>query len=422
MYDAAFRTGPHSDLVERSEPWTYRYQPSGPDPRAAREYRLRLWGRCACSPDGATRELRLPVHTLHRARPPMGFIAAAALVLAEGAPGPAPERLRIIEFALLDGRMRTLFDDTREAGLALYREHGRSALSAVLDSQEYRPGASCAGCRYLSVCPALRKAPGLLGVEGDRRPRRTWSVTNGRSYRICPARDHMRRLHLPTADAVERDPTAERGRALHAYLAEQHSHRFPLPCTTEVPEQWVPDGFDLPEGERVLGRRLLRAHAVVCPLRCVRDGTDLRIEPRVVRYDCTADVVVLATPDLLYRDEGSWIWRETKTSARDRRPSRSLFRRYPQLALAALLLARGDLGGEPTRSRIELEVLGPSGADLEIVDPFTAATRADAEQNLRDLVTEWHADDVYTPSPGPSCVRCEVARWCPSAQSAEQAA
>ncbi|MFE3883475.1 PD-(D/E)XK nuclease family protein [Streptomyces lydicus] len=418
-YDAAFPADPLRPLSEVAECWTYRYRPPGPDAQSLEEYRFTVWGRCLTSVDGALRELRLPVHRLGQNPPLEQFVAAAALVLAEGAPGPLPEHIRIVEFALLDGRTRQLFAGSRAQALALYRGQGPGALAGILNGQEYRPGSSCGECSYVRVCPALRAAPGLLGIEASGRPRRTWSVTNGRNYRACPARDHMRRLRLPAADSIERETTAERGRALHAYLADRHGQGFPQPCTTEVPERWVPDGFDLPEHERALGARLLRRHAAVCPLRCVKDSTDVRTEPRVVRHDTAADVVVIAAPDLLYRDADSWVWRETKTSASDRRSSRALLELYPQLALAVLLVARGDLGGTRTRARVELEVLRPGGADLEIIDPFVPANRTAAEQVLWKMVAEWHKDDHYAPVPGSSCNRCEVARWCSASLAAE---
>ncbi|MGW1431257.1 PD-(D/E)XK nuclease family protein [Streptomyces sp. NPDC002431] len=411
-YEAAFPTDSERPLSEVSESWTYRYRPTGPDLRNIQEYRFTVWGRCLASVDGTHREIRLPVHRLSRDLPPAGFIAAVCLVLAEGTPGPPPEHVRVVEFALFDGQTRELFAGSRAQALARYREHGPDALSALLDGQEYRPGSACGECPYLSVCPALRAAPGLLGVEAQDRPRRTWSVTNGRNYRACPARDHMRRLHLPAADTVEREATAERGRALHAYLADRHGYGSPRPCTVDVPDEWVPDGFDLPDCERTLGALLLRRHAMVCPLLCVGDGTDVRTEPRVVRYDSVADVVVIAAPDLLYRDAGSWVWRETKTSATDRWANRSLLETYPQLALAVALIARGALGGTPSRARIELEVLRPGGADLEIIDPFASANRTAAEGILRAMVFDWHGDDDYPAAPGRSCARCEVARWC----------
>ncbi|WP_017623577.1 PD-(D/E)XK nuclease family protein [Nocardiopsis chromatogenes] len=421
-YEAAFPADPDRPLREVPEPWTYRYRPPGPDSRNAREYRFTVWGRCLASADGAYRELRLPVHRLNGDLPPDGFTAAVCLVLAEGTPGPPPEHVRIVEFALLDGRTRELFTGSREQALARYREHGPDALADVLDGQEYRPGSACGGCPYLSVCPALRTASGLLGIEAPDRPRRTWSVTNGRNYRSCPARDHMRRLRLPTADSVERGVTAERGRALHAYLANRHGRGSPRPCPVEVSEEWVPDGFDLPERERTLGALLLRRHAAVCPLRCVGDASDVRTEPRVVRHDTAANVVVIAAPDLLYRDVGSWVWRETKTSATDRRSNRPLLELYPQLALAVVLIARGDLGGTPPRARIELEVLRPSGADLETIDPFDGANRTAAEDVVRAMVADWHKDDLYAAAPGRACERCEVTHWCSASPAAGTAA
>lgn len=419
-YSEAFSDDHADPLIEVPVPWVYRYQPPSGDPRGAREYKLKVWGRCLRSADEKVRELRLPVHRLQTQEPPAGFVAMAALVLAEGTPGPLPARVRIVEFATLDARVRVLFDGTREEALACYREHGPAALATILDSQEYRPGPACARCPFLSVCPALRQAAGLLGVGAARRPRRTWSVTNGRSYRACPARDHMRRLHLPAADAIERDPAAQRGRALHAYLAERHGGVL-RPCTAAVPDHWVPDGFDLPENERLLGVRLLRGHAAVCPLRRTRDATDVRTEPRVVRHDTTADVIVIAEPDLLYRDGSSWVWRETKTSASDRPLRGSLLECYPQAALAVLLLARGALGGTPGGCRVELEILRPGGADLETIDPFASATQMAAKQIVRELVAQWHLDDHYAATPGRSCRRCEMARWCPSSLADEAA-
>ncbi|MFI2611820.1 PD-(D/E)XK nuclease family protein [Kitasatospora sp. NPDC018619] len=421
-YRAAFPLGSGGlSLHEVTEPWIYRYRPHGGDPWQAREYRLTVWGRRLRSADGRTRELRLPVNRLRKEGPPVSFVAAAALVLAEARSGPAPERVRIVEFPLLDGPPRTLFDGSAEEARALYRASGREALASVLDGQEYRPGSACVECPFLAVCPALQGAPGLLGVESVGRPRRSWSVTNGRNYRICPARDHLRRLHLPAADVVEHDPAAERGRALHAYLAQCHGAGPARPCTVDVPEAWVPPGYDLPADERALGARLLRRHAAVCPLKLVRDGVDVRTEPRVVRHDTTADVIVIAAPDLLYRDAGSWVWRETKTSWYRSGRIRPLLEQYPQLALATLLLARGDLGGSPDRARIELEVLRPGGADLEVIDPFAAGTRVVAERIVRDLVEGWLQDDHYPARPGGACTRCEMARWC-SKSAAQQVA
>ncbi|MFE7664632.1 PD-(D/E)XK nuclease family protein [Streptomyces celluloflavus] len=419
-YKDAFPVDPSRPMTEVPA-WTYRHQLSTPDHRGVREYRITVWGRCLRSPDGTVRELRLPVNRISEVDPYQGHVAAAALATAEGVPGPLPEHVRIVEFALLDGRTRTLFEGTREQAVERYRRYGGpEALSAVLDGREYRPGPSCVGCAYLSVCPTLRRAPGLLGLEASGRPRRTWSVTNGRSYRACPARDHMRRLHLPASQTIERSSSAERGRAVHAYLAARHGSG--RPCTMDIPARWIPDGFELPEQESRLGALLLRHHAAVCPLRFVHDRNDVRAEPRVVRHDSLGDVLVIAEPDLLYRDGDSWVWRETKTSAGGWSRRQGLLDRYPQLALAVLLVSRGDLGGSLSRARIELEVLRPAGADLEIIDPCVPSVRAAAEETVRGLVADWHSDDHYAPAPGDACTRCEVARWCSARSDGKEAA
>ncbi|MFI7103662.1 PD-(D/E)XK nuclease family protein [Streptomyces sp. NPDC050161] len=425
-YRQAFGPEAEEQLAEIRTPWVYRHRLPEPDMRGAREYRITAWGRCLHSADGRLRELRLPVHRLSGAEPSRGRTAAAALVLAEAAPGPPPERVRVVEFALFDGRVRILFDGTRAQAIARYRDEGAEAVTALLDSRDYRPGTACADCAFVGVCPALRREPGLLGVSAPGRPRRTWSVTNGRSYAParggCPARDHMRRLGLPPEDAVERSAAAERGRAVHAYLAQRHSHGPLRPCAIGVPDQWVPDGFVLPDEERRLGAVLLRRHAAVCPVSRVRDRSDVWAEPRVVRHDTTADVMVIAAPDLLYRDGGSWVWRETKTSMSDQRRPGALLEAYPQLALGVLLLARGSLGGSPVRARVELEVLRPSGADLEILDPFTPVVRSAADEVTHALAADWYTDDRYAAAPGAACARCEMARWCSQGVTGEATA
>ncbi|WP_317452147.1 MULTISPECIES: PD-(D/E)XK nuclease family protein [unclassified Streptomyces] len=421
-YRAAFPSHPDSPMVEEPTPWAYRHQLPSPDRRGAREYRITVWGRCLRSADGTTRELRLPVNRLRAAPSSAGHVAAAAFVLAEGRPGPKPARVRVVEFALLDGQVRVLFEGTRTEALEAYRSHGSQALAAVLDTPEYRPGSACAACPFLSACPALRKAPGLLTLDAPGRTRRTWSVTNGRNYRTCPARDHLRRLRIPAVDAIEKGADVERGRAVHAYLATRHGDGPTRPCTADIPERWVPEEYELSEQDRALGALLLSRHAAVCPLRQVRDRSDVRPEARVVRYDSTADVVAIAAPDLLYRDGGSWVWRETKTSLAERRGRVPLLERYPQLALGVALIARGDLGGDSSGSRIELETLRPGGADLEIVDPFDPGTRTAADKVLKELTDTWHGDSRFEATPGKECARCEMARWCSAKQEPEVAA
>ena len=406
-YVSAFPAVPEQPMRVVRSRWTYRKVLSAPDERGARRYEINVWGRCYVSADRGTRELRLITNRLNARARADAEIAVAAFVVARGEPGPAPHRVRIVQFGILEGTVETLFDDTVAAAEEMYRLHGRRALAAIVDSTEYRPGAVCADCPFAGVCPALPRAPGLLGVTDHSRPRRSWSATNARSYRACPARGYLRQQRLPVDATVEQSAATERGRAVHAFLERRHAQWPGGPCDQHTPSDWVPRLHDLTDSDRDLGARLLRHHAEVCPL---RHASEVQIEPDLVFDDTAADVVVLVKPDLLYRERGAWVWREVKTSASDRCWPIDVLTGYPQLALGVVLIARGALG--PGRGRVELEVLRPGGVDLTILDPFTDSIRERAERALLDHVRAWHADDRFTAVPGEECRRCEVSRWC----------
>ncbi|WP_228387160.1 PD-(D/E)XK nuclease family protein [Streptomyces katsurahamanus] len=409
MYREAFPSDAGLRLAHRA--WVYQHKDASGNGLL---YRITAWGRCLQSNDGRLRELRLPTTRL-RARS-NAERAVAALIAAEGDSDPRVERVRVVQFALSDGRSETIFEGTREEALTEYRAEGKPAVRALLDSREYRPGSACVSCTVAPVCPALPKAYGLLGIVDRSRPRRSWSSTTGRGHRSCPARGHLRGLRLPFDDAVERSAAAERGRAVHDFLAERHGHWPDTSCTPQVPADWVPEGYRLPDEERELGAELLRHHAEICPLNTARPPSRIRIEPRLSFDDTAADLVVLAQPDLLYQDAGAWVWRETKTSGSDR-PHRDAMASYPQLALAVRLIGGGALGGAPAGGRVELELLRPGGADLHILDPFASATRAAALATVREQVSGWHAETTFEAIPGPECAGCEMARWCSARQS-----
>lgn len=411
MYQEAFPADP--DLRPARWPWVYRHKRPTSDWRGTVEYRITAWGRCFESGDGRLRELRLPVKHLRERS--AAERAVAALVAAEGNYDPRLERVRAVQFALFDGRTDTVFDGTREEALAVYRADGAPAVRALVNSREYRPGTACASCAIAPVCPTLPRASGLLGIDDRSRPRRSWSPTTCRGYLSCPARGYLRGLRLPADDTVERGAAAERGRAVHAFLAERHGRRSYTPCTPEIPADWVPTGYRLPDEEIQLGAKLLRHHAEVCPLRTAEPGSKIRTEPRLVFDDTAADLLVLADPDLLYQDAGSWVWRETKTLRSDR-PCRDLLATYPQLALAVRIMGAGVLPDLRARRRVEAELLRPGGADLRILDPVTAATQAAAEAVLREQVSGWHAETLFEAVPGPDCATCEVASWCSARQ------
>ena len=173
----------------------------------------------------------------------------------------------------------------------------------------------------------------------------------------------------------------------------------------------MPEGYRLSDAERRLGAELLCHHAEVCPLRVVGSESEMRVEPRLVFDDTAADLLVLADPDLLYQDAGTWVWRETKTSGSDR-PRRDVLAAYPQLALAVRIIGNGLLRGAQAGGRVELELLRPGGVDLRIFDPYAPQTRVAAERVLREQVMDWHAEKLFEAAPGPECSTCEMAPWC----------
>ena len=95
---------------------------------------------------------------------------------------------------------------------------------------------------------------------------------------------------------------------------------------------------------------------------------------------------MIAEPDLLYCDGGGWVWRETKTTRYIAdRSGKDILEAYPQAALALVLLAEGALGGDPARSRVELEILRPTGPDLELISPGDPGRVAKAREVIASL-------------------------------------
>ncbi|GAA4210531.1 hypothetical protein GCM10022252_78490 [Streptosporangium oxazolinicum] len=404
IYQDAFPA--NTDLVPARGPWVYKSQPGG---EGTVQYHITAWGRFLESRDGRIRELRLPSNRLRKRSETER--AVAALVAAEGNNDRRVERVRVVQFALSDGRAEEIFNGTRDEAKALYRADGAPAVRALLAGREYKPGTACASCAFASVCPALQRAPGLLGVADRTRPRRSWSSTLGRGYKICPARAYLRDLRLPVDDSVERGPAAERGRAVHAFLAKRHERRPCTPCSPDIPPDWLPKGYQISDDQQKLGATLLRHHAEVCPLRRTGPGSEVRVERALVFDDTAADVLVLAEPDLLYRDGNAWVWRETKTSGSDR-ACRDVMNTYPQLALAVRIIGGGLPSASRSKGRVELEVLRPGGVDLRTLDPFAPATQAAAEAVLSDQVLGWHSDVQFQARPSHECGSCEMARWC----------
>ncbi|WP_406484951.1 PD-(D/E)XK nuclease family protein [Streptomyces sp. NBC_01563] len=411
------------------------------DPHGNRTvYELRVWGRCYANRERTVCELRLlrfgsvrPGRRGRSEREP-AEVSMAAYIAAHGgrAAEPTrwgdehnvqgavtPERVRVVEIGCLDGSVRSLFDGTPDEARAAYQRLAAPRLRATVDAVHRRPGAGCATCRLTATCPNLQRTPGILGITDSSRPRLTLSVTDLRRYANCPAQEHLRRIHLPYDKDIEHDRHVARGHAVHAWLQHLHARTPQRPCTVaDAPANrtdWRVDDWHLTGDDAELGARLIARHAAVCPLRHADPGTTAIAEQLLTFHDPQADVVLVAKPDLLYHSGGSVVWRETKsTKYRTPRGGKDILEQYPQAALALVLLAEGVLGGDAHRSRVEVEVLRPSGPDLELVSPHQADRVATARQVIHDLAAPWHRDRTSAPNPGRRCARCEVARWCPA--------
>ncbi|MEV4252729.1 PD-(D/E)XK nuclease family protein [Spirillospora sp. NPDC049652] len=358
-------------------------------------------------------------------------IAMAAAVLATGGPvysdrwaprlhigrSTRPERVRIVEIGCADGSGNVLFDGTPEEALAAYEGHARGRLQEVAAGEELRPGFDCGKCPLVDTCPAVPSVPGLLGVDDDARPRRTWSVTTARRYNTCALTSYLHELNLPRDIAREENESTTRGRVVHDEIEARH-RRSPLRvCGTDevVTESLAASTADLVGREEArLRLQMLADHSFVCPARHAGEDAEFHPEQHVVVHDPSADVVVIARIDLLYRVGRRWRYRETKTSKYVYEGN--LLENYKQIALAILLSAEGVLPGGQGGCHVELERLTASGpvlTEFDVADPELVQA---AREVVRSAVVGWHADETPAASPdSKTCGSCGFNRWCPDA-------
>ncbi len=374
------------------------------------------------------RELRLVRTGSVRDRPrDEAEIAVAVGVLAGGRPvlgpkwGPKPLTLgafepargiRLVEIGCLDASHQVLFEGTSDQAYARYDAGVEARVRKVITGGSYRPGEDCGRCPTVADCPAVPSRPGLLGISNSGQPRRSWSMTTGRSYQACPARAHLEDLFLPRAEPAEGSQAVERGRAVHAWIESRHSRAPQRPCSPDDVPRAPDDPCEVSAAaglEARLTTQMIGDHALVCP---VREHPDAELQPEraVAAYDPDADVVVIAKTDLLYRVAEQWTLRETKTTRvlSEGDP----LERYPQLALAVVLADAGVLPGD-TPCRVELERLTSSGPVLTEVEATAPDQVTRARQILEGYVHAWHADSRYPASPGKVCESCPYTRWCP---------
>ncbi|MEW1642089.1 PD-(D/E)XK nuclease family protein [Streptomyces sp. NPDC091219] len=403
------------------------------DGRGADRYERTAWGRQYASADGSLREIWIPSMDSVKRDRPLPEIAAAAYVAASGVPvdmpygertqlpdsdGVLPQRVRVVGVGLGDGSTQVLADWDAAEAKRQFDAHTKELMSSAADGREFRPGQDCIRCEALSGCQAVPRVPGLLDASAPLRPRkrRSVSVSDLRAYRDCPARYYLTRV-LKLRDGRTENTAIRRGRAVDAWLNERHAAKPATPCRRVPLPEYLP-GLSAEELPAALA--MIRQHRGRCPL----DGlaVDETVEPqrRLAVYDPQTDVVVIADCDLVYTDRGGRVVRETKTASHPFGERRELVRTYPQLALAVLLMASGTLGGDPRRSRIELEVLRKDGARLEEIDPFDAVTLDQSRHVITELAAGWAADETYIAAPARDfdCTDCEARRWCPSARTA----
>ncbi|MGW6304780.1 PD-(D/E)XK nuclease family protein [Streptomyces niveus] len=439
----------------------------GADARGAKRYEQCVWGRPYVSMDGRVRELCVPiarsVDSEDCTRPVVADpeeradLAAAAHVVSLGEPyrlptprrwshgaepvhdiGEAarrlPDEVRITEVSCLDGKRHELLRESPEDIARRYAKYGAPELTRTVGGSGFLPGFDCEDCKYAPGCPALNRIGGILGVEDRTKPRRTWSVTNGRSYlgrtghdEGCPAREHLRRLRLPDPEGRALTPHVVRGHAVHEWIQRHHETHPGTACRAEnAPDgrsPWSAGRWTVPEEQAELGARMIAAHARHCPYK-LSTVHEVVHERTLVVHDTSADILVLAKTDMIYRDGPSWVYRETKTDARRDPPleSTDIFRVRPQLALAVLLSTSPVLNDDTSAARVELEVLGPAGARLVIIDPLTPENRAAARRAIHELAAAWHADADAPARPGRHCLSCDMAVWCRPAPPTDTAA
>ncbi|MDI3420608.1 PD-(D/E)XK nuclease family protein [Streptomyces luteolus] len=416
--------------------WTWRTRRTDtPDMRGVRQYEHTVWGRAYASSDETVRDLWLP--SLRRAKPvrPEAELAAVAQVMARGeattpwrrardlppasptGEGRLPELVRVFDFGCADGSAESLLSEGPGEVRQLFAEHAVPALRAAAGDDRRQPGESCVDCKAIAGCADLKRTPRLWGGRPTvpERRRRSVSVWDMRLHARCPAQYHLER-HLHLDDLSGENQGARRGRAVDAWLDDRHGDRSGDSCRDrEAPA--VADVRDATGLDEPLARgaaTMLAEHRLLCPLSGLGRNEQVLVQHRVTAYVPELDVVVLATPDLVYTHRGRWIWRETKTSAYPLPEGRSLLRSFPQLALGILLFHAGAIGDEPRRSWVELEHLRdePGESRLERIDPARAETVEAARDVIAELAQPLLDDTTYEPRTGRHCYGCRARTWC----------
>jgi hypothetical protein len=349
--------------------------------------------------------------------------AAVTLAFADGVLPTA--RLRVSEFSLEDGELRTVFDGDRRDAVALYQQRG-NPVRASLAGGPFNPGSGCADCAFLNVCPAVPSVRGILGIPGRAVATRALTSAHLAAYDRCPtAFQVQRRDHLPDgfADGADQQTGAlarGRGLAVHQWLRWAHSRTPARGCTpADLPDPSAQAAEDLlvasglTQDDYRLAYPYLVHHFDSCPLH--HEGlTDWVPERRTVMFDPDADIVVISTPDLMCRVDagGPPLWRETKTAGTTPSDVLEAIQRYPAFALNIAMLAAQVNARRFESAYIELEVLTPHAGATFTVTTSDGQIVAEAQKLVADIANRYAQDLAFAAKPSGLCATCSAHRWC----------
>jgi hypothetical protein len=322
----------------------------------------------------------------------------------------------VLAVGLENGATRELWRGSPSDAKSRYESLGRPAIAAVMGSAPAIPGHDCSECKRLDVCETIPVLPGLLDVRNPRRPLRDVSAMSLRYYQDCARKERLSRINLR---GVGDETAATRtGRVVDARLNTLHDMPRDRGCGLDelrapLPAVFGTDGISVGEQKRAL--QLLAGHRHTCPWGSGCAISDAQTQATVVAFDPEASAIIFAKPDLLYREDGALVWRETATSSGPPRSGRELFDTWKgiQLAIALLLCEGGVFGVDTPVARVEVEYLTDRGPDIRYLECGNDSYIDAAREVLAGVVPLWFNDDHFAPSPGPACSRCPFQRWCP---------
>ena len=402
---------------------------------------------------GRIRETHLLRYRVTGARPlPEARVAAVAGILADGvlaARGtrnsdpydpfvtqpPAPERVVVREFGLLEDAAVVLIDQTTAEARARFAALVPGVV-AVLAGGAYTPGARCAECPVKKVCTGVAKMPGLLGVAAYSPWTRSTSPADLTAHAACPLRVHLARdLGLPRA-VFEDSFAAARGLRIHEWLDAAHSRG--IPCNpddvAEVPVPDVAAGLGWSENEWTETRPWLLGHLANCGL---AGASDVRTEHDVTVFDTDTNVVFSTRVDLAYRKPGiGRVLRESKSMTFNRirdslgRDDLDVIALFPQVAFAIASLAQGwdpitasPLDTSDGYGLVEFEILSQDDGNEFVLtfDPTDVDIAMTARIALAQAIDARITDREHKPAPGAQCRWCPMREWCPAASGTSHA-